>query len=104
MILTLDGLFEHEDNGDAAFFKLACGVDVTELRSFDWMTFDFGEAGLLTFFFRLCDSDGESDVVLLRAPSDVLPFFDKEEIDNEKENMESQSIIYINLRSIFTLK
>lgn len=72
---------------------MACGVDVAdvvvtvvELRSdvvvfvvivvvVGWMTFVFGDAGLLTFgFFLLCESDGENDVVFVCAPSLLLPF------------------------------
>lgn len=73
-----------------AVFRLACGVDVAdvvvtvvELRSdaavvavvVGWMTFDFGDAGLLTFCcFLVCESDGENDVVFVCAPSLVFPF------------------------------
>lgn len=58
-------------------FLLACGVDVaTSLRSFAWMTFDFGDVGLLTgCCFLLCDSDGDSDSDAFCTPSDVLPCF-----------------------------
>lgn len=51
-----------------------CDVDVTSLRSFVWMTFDFGDAELLTGFFLLCESAGESVVFCTTPPSGVLPF------------------------------
>lgn len=65
---------------------LACGIDgVTVLRSLlFWMTFDFGDAGLLTICFALCESDGENDVTFC-PPFDCFPFENKNKKKKNKD-------------------